>query len=151
MRWKYLPIFRCSPCAATAPASLAAAEICEGAKVSGQVASHTNTFQTSKAEWSSIHQGASNLPCTALGFNWEETLAEVNTFWTMQFTAAWWECQPSNSLKWELRSCVARSSTMRQLHVPQCWCNGGVQHAERRQFMCSSSEILRRIVRHCLV
>ena len=59
--------------------------------------------------------------------------------------------RPSNSLKWELRSCVARSSTMRQLHVPQCWCNGGVQHAERRQFMCSSSEILRRIVRHCLV
>ena len=40
-----------------------------------------------------------------------------------------------------------------QLHIPQCWCNRGVHHAEHPQFTCcgSSSVILRRIVRHCHV
>ena len=43
-RCAYLDTFTCSACAATTPAPLTAAGRCEGANVSGHVASHTNNF-----------------------------------------------------------------------------------------------------------
>ena len=43
-RCAYLATFNWSACAATTPAPLTAAETCEGAWVSGHVASHTRTF-----------------------------------------------------------------------------------------------------------
>ena len=67
-----------SACAATALASLAAAEICEGAKVSGHVASHTNALTGVQGKMKHLSGCFPPALYSPVDSYREGTLAEVN-------------------------------------------------------------------------
>ena len=67
----------CSAFKATAPASLAASDMCEGAYVSGYIASHTSTFPDDQGMMEHLSGRFSPDLHSPVGSNLEGILAEV--------------------------------------------------------------------------